>query len=50
MDKTNLGKRLKPLLLCPYCDHWTHWATDRASMLKWHHHIKKCKELEELQK
>ena len=49
-NKTNLGKRLKPVLKCPYCNYSTLWATDRASMLKWHHHIKECKKTEEKQK
>jgi len=44
MNKANLGRRLKPVLICPYCKEITAWATDRQSMLWWHHHIKKCKE------
>ena len=41
-DRANIGKRLKPILMCPFCEHTTTWATDRKSMLEWHHHIKEC--------
>jgi hypothetical protein len=45
--KTGTGKRLKPILLCPFCEHYTGWATDRKSMLEWHYHIKKHMESDE---
>ena len=37
-----MTKRLKPIMLCPYCEYITHWDTSRENMNNWNKHIKEC--------
>jgi hypothetical protein len=33
---------LRPLMLCPYCEHYTDWNTSSLSTKEWNRHIRKC--------
>ena len=38
-----MKQKLRPLMLCPFCEHYESWDTSERKAVEWDKHIRECR-------